>query len=261
MKRITMILLVGVVGLALMTVALSQDTRRRATGGNRSVAQLKRSAPGVDKILDKYVKSIGGRAAIEKVRTRVIKASFVLNDFTLGTLTVYAKAPNKRMASVTDPNDNLINEYGFDGLVGWNQEPEGGFYPVSGQLLASMRRDADFYREINLKVLYPKMTTIGNEKVADRETYVIEAIPDGGPAEKMYFDVVTGLLARRDEQVEFPQGSAELKIYFEDYREVDGIKLPFSITRFGPNGRTLTTITEVKQNVPIDDKKFNQPTQ
>ncbi len=193
----------------------------------------------------------------------MIKASFVLNDGTLGTLAVYAKAPNKRMATVFDPDGHLISEYGFDGSVGWDQSSvsERGFYAVSGQLLASMRRDAEFYREINLRALYPKMTIIGSEKIGDREAYLIEAIPDNDPAEKMYFDVLTGLLVRRDEQVKFPQGSAELKIYFEDYKEVDGIKLPFTITRFGPNGRTLTQISEVKQNVPIDDAKFNQPTQ
>lgn len=258
MKRIPTILLVG---LGLMTAVVSQEPLRRATGANWSVPQVKRSTPSVDKILDRYVQAIGGRAALARVKTRVIKASFVLNDATQGTLIVYAKVPNKRMATVFDPDGHPINEYGFDGSVGWNQNSEGGFYAVSGQLLGSMRRDAEFYREINLKTLYPKMMVIGNEKIADHETYVIQAMPDNGAAEKMYFDVQTGLLVRRDEDVEFPQGSAELKIYFEDYKEVDGINLPFSITRFGPNGRTLTRITEVKQNVAIDDKKFNQPKQ
>ena len=258
MKQIAIILLAVFV---LPTAAIGQDMRPRDTGGKSSVAQSKGAPPSVDKILDKYVKAVGGRAAIERIKTRLIKASFVLNDGTLGTLAVYAKAPNKRMAMVSDPDGHVINEYGFDGSVGWNQRPDGGFYEVSGPLLASMKRDADFYREINLKTLYPKASVIGKKKVGDREAYVVEAIPENGPAEKMYFDALTGLLARRDEQVEFPQGSAELKIYFEDYKEVDGIKLPFTITRFGPNGRTLTQISEVKQNVPIENAKFNRPTQ
>jgi hypothetical protein len=131
------------------------------------------------------------------------------------------------MAMLYDSDNHLISEYGFDGSAGWDQRSvtEGGFYAVSGQLLASMRRDADFYREINLKILYPRITFKDKERIGDNEVYVIEAIPDDGSAERLYFDVRTGLLARRDEQVEFPQGSAELKIYFEDYKEVDGVKL------------------------------------
>jgi len=249
--------------LVLTTAVLGQYPRPREAYGKASVAQPKGAPSSVDKILDTYVKAVGGRAAIEKVKTRVIIASFVLNDGTLGTLAVYAKAPNKRMAMLSDSDGHLISEYGFDGSVGWDQRSasEGAFYAVSGQLLASMRRDAEFYREINLRVLYPRMTSKGKERIGDHEVYVVEAIPETSPAEELYFDVLTGLLIRRDEQVEFPQGSAELKIYFENYKEVDGIKLPFTITRFGPNGRTLTQISEIKQNVPIDDTKFNQPTQ
>ena len=260
MKRIAMFWLAV---LVLITAVMAQDDRSRQTGGKPSEAQSKEVPPSVDQILDKYIKAIGGRATIERVKTRVIQASFVLNDGTPGTLAVYAKAPNKRMAMVSDSDGHLISEYGFDGSIGWNQRSvsETGFYAVSGQLLASMRRDADFYREINLRVLYPRMTSKGKEKIGDHEVYMVEAMPDNGPPEEMYFDVRTGLLARRDEQVEFPQGSAELKIYFEDYKEVDGIKMPFNITRFGPNGRTLTQISEVKQNVPIEDAKFKQPTQ
>ena len=234
------------------------DLRLRAASVEQMAPPRTPSTPGVDKIIDNYIRAVGGRNAIMKVRTRVFKASFVLNDLTVGTLTVYAKAPNKRIAIVTDSDDHVVTEYGFDGVDGWNQDTETGFYNVSGKLLASMRRDADFYREINLKTLYPKMTLKGKEKVGDREFYVIEAIPEDGAAETMYFDVLTGLLGRRDEEVELPQGTAQLKMYFDDYKTVDGVKLPFTITRLGPNGRTLTRLAEVKQNIEIPDTQFNR---
>jgi outer membrane lipoprotein-sorting protein len=123
-----------------------------------------------------------------------------------------------------------------------------------------MRRDAEFYREIKLKELYPRMTLTGSTKVGNRDAYVIEALPADGSAQKMYFDAQTGLLVRRDEEVETPTGAMPLEIYFEDYREVDGVKLPFTLIRSNPSGRTTIKVTEVKDNATIDDAKFMQPT-
>ena len=49
---------------------------------------------------------------------------------------------------------------------------------------------------------------------------------------------------------------------YEDYREVDGVWLPFTVkisylddNHYG----TTRKLTEVKQNVPIDDAKFEMP--
>ena len=59
------------------------------------------------------------------------------------------------------------------------------------------------------------------------------------------FDAQTGLLLRKG------------NIYYEDYREVDGVKLPFSIHEDSLLGFTFVyKITDVKHNVPIDDAKF-----
>jgi hypothetical protein len=44
-----------------------------------------------------------------------------------------------------------------------------------------------------------------------------------------------------------------------DYRDVEGVKLPFTIRRAIPGRTWGRKITEVRQNVPLDDAQFNQP--
>ena len=44
--------------------------------------------------------------------------------------------------------------------------------------------------------------------------------------------------------------------YFEDYREVDGIKLPFITREESPYGFVVLRMTEIKHNVPIDQNRF-----
>jgi hypothetical protein len=52
------------------------------------------------------------------------------------------------------------------------------------------------------------------------------------------------------------------QIDFEDYREVDGVKLPFTIrvsTVDAGNAYSVRKLTEIKLNVPVEESKFAMP--
>ncbi|HEY7544364.1 MAG TPA: hypothetical protein VID27_05760, partial [Blastocatellia bacterium] len=154
----------------------------------------------------------------------------------------------------------LVRE-GFNGTVAWEDNPQTGMREKSGVELTDAKRDADFYREIKLKTIYTKMTLKGKEKVGDKEAYVIDAVPAEGTPEKWFFDTQSGLRIRSDAERESPQGKVLIESYLGDYREVDGIKIPFSIRQVTPAFSIIIKIMEVKHNVPIEDAKFNKPAQ
>ena len=54
-------------------------------------------------------------------------------------------------------------------------------------------------------------------------------------------------------------GRMPVQIDYADYRDVEGVKIPFRWTLSRPNGRFTIQITDVKQNVPIEDAKFAKP--
>ncbi|HEY6217469.1 MAG TPA: hypothetical protein VIW74_12410, partial [Pyrinomonadaceae bacterium] len=47
-----------------------------------------------------------------------------------------------------------------------------------------------------------------------------------------------------------------VEIYLDDYREVDGVKYPFSLTQSFPKLTLVFTVKEIKHNVPIDARMF-----
>ena len=49
------------------------------------------------------------------------------------------------------------------------------------------------------------------------------------------------------------------EIYYENYREVDGVKLPFTERTVGSSYSVTLKFYEVKHNIPIDDAKFDGP--
>lgn len=225
-----------------------------------SVDKIQESLPSVDKIVEKYVGALGGKAAIEKLTSRVAKGTFEMDQMP-GTASeeIYQKAPNKQLGVTDSPNFGVVR-FGFNGTVGWQDMPQTGLQDVTGTQLTAMKRNADFYRELKLKETYPKMIVKGKESVNGHDAYVVEATPADGPAELMYFDVDSGLLVRIQAQEEGPSGTGTVETTFDDYREVDGIKLPFVIRQSRSEFSFVIRLTEVKHNVPIEDAKFDKPT-
>ncbi len=131
-----------------------------------------------------------------------------------------------------------------------------------------MRRGIEFSRATDInqfRNIYPQMEIKGKEKVGDRETFVVEAIPTVGTPEIMYFDTQTGLLLRQDFVFESQGGqkniSIPVKVFIEDFIEINGIKMPLVTHQVSP-GFSLTFryyFNSIKVNVPIDDSKFRMP--
>jgi len=216
------------------------------------------SLPTLEQVLDRYAEALGGKQALEKITSRVLKGSRIGADGVLVPEEVQAKAPNKLLITTSYPN--LVFRTGFNGAQGWaqsNQEQR----DVNGEMLAQLKSEAEFCKESRLKELYSRMRIVGKVAVGEREAYVIEATPkEGGNTQKLYFDTQTGLLIRKYSEAKVALGQFPSQTDYEDYREVDGVKLPFMI-RWSIPGRVWgRKISEVKQNVALDDAQFNVPT-
>ncbi len=215
--------------------------------------------PAIDSILSKYIDAIGGRAAHERLKSRVITGKVELaGSDSWGQLNIYAKAPNK---SLTVMNVQPMGQvkHGYDGCTAWSVGDTIGAHTLTGAALSKFSTDADFYREIRLSELYPGIRLMGTVKEKDREYYLVEGFPVVGSEETMFFDAQSGLLTGRDLIQQTSQGPIRVEMRYSDWREVDGIKLPFKITQSMPNLKFVFTVREVKHNVPVDDKLFEKP--
>jgi zinc protease len=215
--------------------------------------------PTPDQILDKYVQTLGGKAAMEKITSTASKGTFEIPAFgATGSAEVWEKAPNKTALKLDIPGFGLVLE-GFNGTVAWSQDPQSGLREKTGAELAATKLDADFYKPLRLKQLYPKIVVKGKEKVGDKDAYVLTATPAEGTAETWYFDATSGLLIRMDLERESPQGKMAVQVFQEDYKEVDGIKIPHTMRQVTSAFTIIIKLAEVKHNVAIEEAKFNNP--
>ena len=229
-----------------------------AQGGPLRVPQGA-ALPTVDQILEKYVQTLGGKAALEKITSTASKGTFEIPAFgATGSAELWEKAPNKTALKLDIPGFGLVLE-GFNGAVAWSQDPQSGLREKTGAELAATKLDADFYKPLRLKQLYPKIAVKGKEKVGDKDMYVLTATPAEGSPETWYFDAATGLLARMDLERESPQGKMAVQVFLEDYKEVDGIKIPHTVRQVTSAFTIIIKLEEVKHNVAVDETKFNKP--
>jgi hypothetical protein len=246
MKRTITIILLGIL-VAIPCLAQAPQTKPAE------------SLPSVDQILTKYVEALGGKAALEKVTSRMQKGSLDIPAMGVGgPMETYEKAPNKSLTVIEISGFGTIQE-GFDGTVAWAQDPQSGLREKTGSELIDTKLDSDIQKPLKLKQLYPTLTVTGKAKVGDKETYVVEAKPAAGTPEKWYFDVQTGLMIRLDTERESPQGKVPVENYMEDFRDVEGIKIPYILKITNPQFSVTVKVTEVKLNVPVDDAKFAKP--
>ena len=215
--------------------------------------------PSAKEVLDRHLTAIGGREAVTKHRSRYQAGTIELSPAGLkGTVELFSRSDNKSFTKVSlDGVGDILDA--FDGTVAWTSNPVQGNRVKEGKELQQSKRTSTFAREANLESYYTSIKVRGVEKVGDRDTYVVVGSSDGLPDDVLYFDTETGLMLRSDSITLAPEGPQATSTFYEDYREVDGVKSAFKIRAKTPAFEILTVITEVKFDVPIEDSKFTRP--
>ncbi|HVF28493.1 MAG TPA: hypothetical protein VM943_09655 [Pyrinomonadaceae bacterium] len=247
--------------LIATVTALAQTPRRsQAPAHSSRPAAATKTAPTVKGILANFVKGIGGEATVRKPRSRTSTGTVEITAMgAKGAVEISQKAPNKIIVVMNLPGLGAIRE-GYDGTTAWSQDPFTGLREKSGAELAATRREASFYRDVELAKDYPKMILKGTEKVSGRDAYVIEATPpEGTTPDKLYFDKETFMIVRFDTLRESPQGTIPVQAYFEDYKVVDGIKMPFTVRQAVAGTDIIIRLTEVRHDALIDETMFSKP--
>ena len=213
--------------------------------------------PSADQIFEKFVQTMGGAEAIQKITTRVQKGSISFGERTFPA-EVLSKAPNKRISTITTPNGDNITAYdGHTGWIGSPGRPPREMTPVETEAVSF---DATFYLPLELKKMFSQFRVTTAPNIGRIAVFQVIADNPGKPPVRLYFDKVSGLLVRTIRYAETPLGRNPTQIDYSEYKPANGIRIPFQWTVARPMNRFTIEVREVDQNVPIDDAKFAEPT-
>jgi photosynthetic reaction center cytochrome c subunit len=240
--------------------------------------------PSAGEILEKYIQALGGAERLNSLTSYIATGtSFGFGGFGGdGQVQIFAKSPDKRTTwiefkAATGRGDSIRS---YNGSAGWIKTPLAVLteYELTGTELDGARVDAllSFPGQIkqaltNLRVSSPatisdlpgpSAQTSGDPNKGigqDRVVNVVQGTGPNGLLTTLYFDKASGLLLRMVRYGRTPIGRVPTQIDFADYRDVGGIKFPFHLILAWLDGRDAIQLTQIQTNVPIDDKKFGDP--
>ena len=245
-----------------------QPNTTRTLGGDASggtairdgqTIQRSGSQPSVDELLARYVEAMGGEKAVKAVTSRVIKGTLDVPGVSRGgSFESYMQSPNKAYSLIQAHPFGTI-KVGYNGRSGWSQA-NGVVRPVKIPAeLASLQRDADLYAPLRIKNNYVKVTAPGMSEIGYRQVYVLDFQPAAGAVERVYLDAKTYLPARINTQRRLGNVLAPVEVYLDEWKAVDGVQYPFSISQRFAKLTLSFTVTEIRHNVPLDASLFEQP--
>ena len=164
--------------------------------------------------------------------------------------------------------DNQIDEQGYDGKQGW--QLRGGVLILEDPDEAAIsREDANLHwyfdiekRGIEITLEPPRSTDqAGQPRTLDGLRWHVKGSPAGDKT--LWFDRATGLLS---EEVLEDKSSEEILrqwVIYDDYREVDGVKVPHKIrliNQVGERAQEVIFTTQRVDHAALDASQFGVPT-
>jgi hypothetical protein len=147
----------------------------------------------------------------------------------------------------------------YDGTNGWMSSTGRPVREMNAADLEASKMDADLHFATDVKDEFSDWRVLPGEKVGDHEAQVVRGRMADKPPLKLYFDEQSGLLVRLVRYAETPLGNNPTQIDYSDYRDVDGVKVPFKWTVSRPGNSFTIQIAKTEQNIPVDDAKFARP--
>lgn len=215
--------------------------------------------PAAKVILEKYIEAIGGRAKLETVKSRQSTMTMDIAAMGMKADITMLQAEGGKFLNITDIPSMGKVEQGSDGTTVWENNPMAGPRVLEGPELASIRRTSALNAELNYEKLYKKIETVGLEPVNDRPHYKVALTPEEGAPIFQFFDQETGLLSKMAMTMQMQMGEVPVESFISDYRDVEGIKLPYSTSQKVQGVEMKMTVKEVKHNAEIPADKFNLP--
>ena len=196
-------------------------------------------------VLNDYIKAIGGEKAVKNVKTLAVMSSGTIQGTALEMVTKTApkKLAFEMKAMGMTMSKQIVNEKEAYAMQ------QGQRKDFTGDELKEMQAEANTFKELAL-LTDKEISVTGIENINGADAY---ALKNGKTT--LYYDVKTGYKVAEYKEMEQRGQKMTQTTYFQDYKDVKGLKFPYKIIMNVGIEIELTT-TEVKINEGVTDADF-----
>jgi hypothetical protein len=212
-------------------------------------------------VLADYARAVGGEKAWKRHRSLYTKRSVAAKGMAInGTEEHYATAAGKSLTISAIPGMGRFR-LGTDGTVRWADDPINGLRILTGVEDEEARIEATWNADLQLARSYAKVRSVPPPQPppAGQRYECVELSPKVAPPAIACFDATTHLRVLQKGTRASPQGPVPYVTKLSDWREVQGIKLPWAEETTAGSLTMEAQVLEVKLDRPIDPKLFAVP--
>src|SRR5213595_1427724 len=207
------------------------------------------------KIVEQCVKAAGGSKALGRIQTLTLEGTFTSDDGKTGTYTLDTKLPNRYYSELLTGDKNLIEAY--NGKSAWHQNAAGDLGTLLGPEGMQLEAAAQYYnsRLVNPRKSKIALTFVGHAQVRGRDALQTEITTATGVKWQIFFDSQTHLIVKEAATV----GGVDEEISYDDYRTIEGVKLPHKIELHRGSDKYDISVTRAAINGTVGERVFDFP--
>lgn len=221
------------------------------------------SGAGAQTLEDVVAKNLQARGGLDKLLA--VKTARMTGRITFGPgmqapFTLERKRPRLMRAEFT--LDGKLSVQAFDGQVAWTQMPFMGQTtpePVADEDRGQIEEQADFDGPlVDWRAKGHLLELLGKEKLDGALAFRLKLTTKSGSVRQLFLDATSFLELRVLDTRSFQGEEREFESSLSDYRDVDGIQVPFLVEsgQKGAPERQRISFDKVEFGVAIDDARF-----
>jgi predicted Zn-dependent peptidase len=226
------------------------------------VKDVKKATISADELLTNYVNAVTLTNSPKALAKKMKKIKSISKETSISIpgapmtlkLTEVNIAPNKEAMKLEAQGMVFTSSY-FDGTKGAEKNMQTGEKTMTDAEIAAKKKSAGFFPEMFYKTTGMTYELKGIETINNKDYYVL-ATNDGESQRFDYYDVTTYMKYKTNSISQQGGESAEITVMYDDYREVNGLMIPYKLVQVIGEMSLEGTVKEVLFNSKIDDSLF-----
>jgi zinc protease len=199
-------------------------------------------------VIEKYIKAIGGKAALENLESYYMVATAEMQGRTL-QMEMKKTSQDQFMQDIT-MDGNSMSKQVLDRDKGY-MIAQGQRKDFSDEEISKVKEESAPFPELEY-ITAGDVSLEGTEAVGDKKAYMVK-ISDN---KKVYYDTETGLKLQEVNTMELQGKQVQQTFLFDDYKEVSGILFPFKLTQRMGSQNIDFIFSDIKVNDGVSDSDF-----
>lgn len=214
-----------------------------------AVAPSYAQSPPAEQIIERYIEAVGGEQAIREIEGMHQTGTMDMPAMGMSAeLEIFLAPPNKMLMKMSMPQVGEINT-GFNGEIGWVENPMTGPMIMEGEQLEQAIEQADFYSDLNYESRYTTMETVETLEFAGESAYKVRLVDQDGDETTEYFSVDSGLKIGFEAEQTSEMGTVMVVTELRDYKDFEGRMVPMT---------TVAKMMGMEMTMKLDSISFDE---